>query len=465
MMGTIKHIIKMYNKIPIELLNVIGPLFYILPESVRYGDIYLKEKNEIERIEKLTNQEIDEEVNRRIHEMVNYAYNHVRYYHELFDKNNIDPKKIYTQDDLHVIPFLTKELLVKNRDKMISDEYSKNDLIYITTSGSTGTPAGFYVEKDSHIRDLVYVFHMFSSYGYNVNSSKLVMRGKEFYSQKRGKNIQWDALRRELSINIFNMTDETMEDYCKGIEKYHPDFAYGYTSAMYILCKHIQGRGGVKHKFKAFIGISETITEEQRKFIESVIEAPVISFYGMSERVVIAGQKKPGGAYYIEPLYGVAELIDNNGNNIRTHKMVGELVGTSLLNHGMPLIRYKLGDMASWLDTGILSNIEGRKKKDVLINSDGLTISMASLEVHSKIYDYVARYQFLQTEIGKVTILVVPNEGINLTCEMIEDIENTFNLRTQNKIQFKVKTVTQILPKGNGKLSIIDQRLNVEGYL
>lgn len=470
-MSLLKRVIHYYNKIPLEILNFMAPFYSLMPRKIKYTKVFEIEEKRLQDISKLSASEIQTNEEQMLMNIVKYSYEHVTYYKELFDTHNIKPDEIKSINDLEKIPYLTKEILIKNRDKLVSDEFSKEDLVYITTSGSTGTPTGFFVQQDSHFRDLAYVEYMFSELGYDISSSRLILRGKKFILQSKGKAWQWDAFKKELSINIFDMSDDNMEQYCCAIERYKPKFAYGYMSAMYLLCKYIKRRpGGLKHKFTAFIGISEMILDEQKQFVESVIGAPVKTFYGMSERVAIA--KECGNEYLIQPMYGIVELVDDNCNVIKEANVRGEIVGTSLLNYGMPLIRYRMGDMSSWSGNDsqygigtagrILNKIEGRNKKDVLINKDKQSISMASMEIHSDIYNYIERYQFVQSEIGKVTIkVVILPEYKKDYKDILHRIEREFSERTQNKIIFNAVEVDTIQAKKNGKFSIVIQNIDV----
>ena len=92
-------------------------------------------------------------------------------------------------------------------------------------------------------------------------------------------------------------------------------------------------------------------------------------------------------------------------------------------------------------------------------------LSLRSAGSRSTRSDYMSRYQFFQNEIGKVEIKAVPINGLKITSEMKKEIEDTFNKRTNEGISFTVQVVNQIKPKGNGKTSIIEQKLNIEEYL
>lgn len=459
MKSIMKYAIKSYNRIPLKVLIFFAPVYNLLPDSIRFTKVFSKEWNNLNQISKMPEDVIHEETEKKIQEIIMYSYKHVPYYKALFDRIGLNPSSIKTKEDLQQIPFLTKEEMLAHEEELISDEFNKNDLIYITTSGTTGIPAGFYVEKDSHMRDWAYMYYAFKEFGLTPKSKKLVLRGKVFREQKKGKKYQWDAFKRELSVNIFSMNDECLEEYCYAIEKYKPDFAYGYISAMYVLCKYIKRRGGINHVFKGFISISENIVDEQRYFIENILNIPVLTFYGMSERVIWATERYCDKKYVVAPLYGVVELVDKNGNVISNYNETGELVGTGLLNFGMPLIRYKTGDISSWHDEGVLNNIEGRWNYDQLVANDGSLISMTALNMHSEVFKNVIRYQMYQTIPGEVTIRVVPSKNYSIMDRT--NILRQFQMKTGKSIKYKCEEVSSIQPNKNGKLSIVNQNIKL----
>ncbi len=463
-MSLIKFVLNYYNKLPVGMINAIAPIYHLMPESIQFTPAFTRECKRIKKIHMLTGEELHREENRYFRRLIRYAYEHTEYYKELFDQTGIAPNDISTVKDIQKIPFLTKELLIKNRDRLISDEFKKKDLVYMTTSGSTGAPTGFYVQKDSHIRDIAYTYEFFHKYGYTPQSSKLMLRGKVFKAQSRGKIYQWDALKKELSINVFDMTPENMEIYCSIIEKYRPDVAYGYMSAMYMFCKYMdEQKKKLRHQFKCFIGISETISDEQKIFVERVIHAPVLTFYGMSERVIIAAQSYNTGEYIPEPIYGITELVDKDGNVITESGMDGELVGTSLLNYGMPLIRYKTGDISSWSGNRALKGIDGRWNHDLLVGKGHCGISMTALNMHSEVFKRVRRYQLEQRKCGEADILIVP--GSQFSEFDRKEIERQFNEKTKGQIKFYARTVENIMPKKNGKVPLVKQHLDLKKEL
>ena len=102
---------------------------------------------------------------------------------------------------------------------------------------------------------------------------------------------------------------------------------------------------------------------------------PVSDGYGSREGGFIAHQC-PLGAYHITVEHLIVELIDDRAQPA-TGDQVGEIVLTHLDSFGMPLIRYRTGDLAQWAapcncgrGLATLRAIMGRRT-DLLRRADG----------------------------------------------------------------------------------------------
>ena len=110
------------------------------------------------------------------------------------------------------------------------------------------------------------------------------------------------------------------------------------------------------------------------------------------------------------PDYGLVELIKEDGSQCRKEGEEGEIVGTSLFNFSMPLIRYKTGDFAKKLSSSCecgrnwdrLEAVKGRWKKEFVVGLNGAKISTAALNMHGDMFAAVARYQYFQDEPRRV---------------------------------------------------------------
>lgn len=463
-MSLINRVKEYYYQIPDWMLQILGSLYYCIPQEIRYGSTFYRTIKMLKRLEELSQDEINLMIDKNFVNLINHAYCHVNFYKRYYDHCGVDISGITSINDISKLPFIDKDTIRGFGEELIADDVEKNKLIYVTTSGSTGNPVGFYQPQEITMVEWAYTVYIWSRVGYKPDSSRLVLRGKKLHPGSGNKNYYYDPLRRELSCNIFDMRDETMAVYCDAIEKYKPEFIHGYMSAIIILAKFIElKRGDLKHRFKAILATSENIVEEQRQYVEKIFAARVFSFYGHSERLMIAGECEESRGYHIEPLYGYCELIDSEGRPAQS----GEIVATGFLNPAMPLIRYKTGDMAIW-DNGlcscgrksrVLKTITGRWHQDMLINRDGAYVSLTALNIHSSEFDRIVRYKLIQNQPGKVRMLIQP--GDTFENSDIESIKSILEEKSNHKILFEIELQDHIPIQKNGKYRIVDQKIEL----
>lgn len=445
------------------MINSAGAIYYKIPEILRYGKAFEETRKLLESTEYLPDSHINEMVNALFLQTLHHAYNHVPFYRKKYDEYGTDMNSIKDIRDIKLLPTINKEDLRTQNNELLANDYDKSKLIYITTSGSTGSPVGFYQDNSITMKEWAYTLHIWSRIGYTPESSRLVLRGKQIHPKSPDRDVCYDPLRRELSCNIFNMTDETMEKYCLAIEKFKPQFIHGYMSAILMLSRYIATRKNkLNHQFKGVLATSETIIREQKEYVEKILDTRVFSFYGHSERLVIAGECEKSSSYHIEPLYGYCEILDEEGKTSKT----GEIVGTGFLNQAMPLIRYRTGDIASW-DENLtcacgkkhlrLSGVFGRWNQDMLVNSEGAYISLTALNIHSSEFDKLIRYKFIQYKPGEVHMKIMPGEFFTSTDAF--RIKQLLENKTNQKIDFLVELVDTLPIQKNGKYKIVEQNI------
>jgi phenylacetate-CoA ligase len=166
-------------------------------------------------------------------------------------------------------------------------------------------------------------------------------------------------------------------------------FIQGYSSAVYELARWLEFHPAPRFT-EAVRGVqlfSESADEGMVALIERVFGCPVLVHYGHSERAVMAGSMPDDHRYFVWPLYGHVELIDEAGRPITEPGVQGEVVATAFDNKVMPFIRYRTGDLAMW-SAGpahpalpgypVLERIDGRNN-DYFVGHDGRRIPVASL--------------------------------------------------------------------------------------
>lgn len=464
-MNAINFIKDNYNKIPEWVLRAGGVVYYLIPQRYRYGKDFQKTMNLLKQSEKLSKKEIDKKVDDLFVSTVTHAYEHVPFYKSYYDKSGVDIGDIRSVRDINKLPFIDKSTIRENGKDMIADDVNKSDLIYLTTSGSTGTPIGLYQPSSMTMTEWAYTLHIWSRIGYKPESSRLVLRGKKIYTKAVDSEMFYDPLRRELSCDIYNFNENTVKKYCVAIEKYKPEFIHGYMSAIIMFAKYVEINATVlRHRFKGILATSENVLPDQKSYVEKILGARVFSFYGHTERLVIAGECEFSSNYHVEPFYGYCELIDRLGKANNS----GEIVATGFINQAMPLIRYRTGDMAIKDENDSICKcgrpvtqlklVTGRSHFDVLINKNGLEVPMTAFNnIHAPEFDKIIRYKLVQYEKGKVIFKIKVKSDFNQADA--HTIKKLMEEKSNNLITFEIEVVDNLPTQKNGKYLVVEQNI------
>src|SRR5690606_34530254 len=134
---------------------------------------------------------------------------------------------------------------------------------------------------------------------------------------------------------------------------------------------------------------------EQKNLIQNILNIRMLTWYGHSEKLILAHEGVTCEHYHCNPFYGYAEIIDENGRPATHPGDFGELVGTGFINSRTPFIRYRTGDYAEFVGNtcpncghiGLtFKNIKGRWNGDKILLSNNTFITTTALNLHDKIY-------------------------------------------------------------------------------
>jgi phenylacetate-CoA ligase len=301
---------------------------------------------------------------------------------------------------------------------------------------------------------------------------KIVLRG--FGLNKDGsRTVEWEPALRELRLSVYPMTHEDVGRYLDLIDRHGLDYLYGYPSAIELMCRHMSRIDRrLRRPLKGILPISEPLYPHQRKTIAEILgPVPIANFYGLSEKALFAREVDENGTYVFDPLYGLAELVDNDGQPITQPGVEGRLIGTGFLTFASPFVRYDTEDRATLVELPSAANgqrlkvsrIIPRRKPDFLISSEGNRVVTIDFTPDSpRYFKGIEEYQFHQQTPGAVTIRYIP------TCDGTEEdarrVASDLTERTGHKIVFDVLRVPQLAGGRAGKRAFIDQRLDISLY-
>ena len=379
-------------------------------------------------------------------------------------------KKITLSSDdtfkrLKELPVITKDEIQNNFAQFLSDDFSKVNTYHVTTGGSSGNQLKFYLDNSTYGIEWAFVAAAWKRAGYIPGDRLISFRGVEFRNADKGIYWQDNPVYNTLEMSPFHISPETLPGYVRMIKKVKPKFIHGYPSAISFFAKYLEDEGIELTGIKSVFAVSENVYQDQRELIERVFHSRFFSFYGMSEKVIMAPECECNTRYHAFPQYGITEILDKNGDPVGEGEQ-GELVGTGFMNHCMPFVRYRTGDLASFSEEPcscgrhhmIINDIEGRWDIDVVIGKNGARIPAAAMNFHSDIFNDVNKFQFHQVKKGEVILKIVLKQGAFTLDEnrLIQQIQR----KTADNLDIIIQYVDDIQLTPRGKYKMIIQEIS-----
>ncbi|MCP4642683.1 MAG: phenylacetate--CoA ligase family protein, partial [bacterium] len=368
---------------------------------------------------------------------------------------------------LKAFPLLDKDSVQSSEGDYLPRCFADIPHYETTTGGTSGNQLKFYLDDVSPSMEMAFQHRQWLRVGYTTRHRKATFRGVSFRDLPSGVFWQYNPIYNELQFSPFHMSEANLGAYVGQILKFKPTYLHGYPSAVDILAEYVLRHGLTDSmpEIRAALLGSEASTQAQRERIERAFRARAFTWYGHSERVILAGECEKTDSYHQFPDYGVLEIIDEDGNPCDEEGQRGELVGTGLLNRCMPLIRYRTGDYATRLGPQCecgrcwdrFTNVEGRWKQDMVTGRTGSRISIAALNMHGPMFDRVVRYQYYQDTLGQCVLKVMTAPDFTERDRLA--IESAYCLKVQGEMQFTVEIVDDIPLTARGKLKLLDSRL------
>ena len=399
--------------------KIIQHVLYPL-DCIRSGnrDI-LRYQREFAASQYLTQPELEERSFSRMKMMLEYAYEHIDFYRRRFDEFGVRPTQIHSPNDLAVLPILEKRDIQDCLPSLISNQYSPANLILDRTGGSTGTPIEYYYTPQRHRSRKAATWRHNSFADWNIGDKAAVLWGAANDLPKPGlkQRLRNQLIDRTLFFNTAGFQADDFLRFNNQLKRFRPKTILAYANSLGLFAQYLKDQGVAPYSPQVIVTSAEMLTTENRQLIEEVFSAPVFNRYGSREFSVIASECCEHNGLHVmqEGLY--IEIL-KQGKPTEPGEL-GELIITDLLNHGMPLIRYRIGDAAAWAEgecscgRGLkrLTAIAGRTT-DFLVGQDGRLCSGAVLTVAMVAQrPSLGQIQLEQNERGRIICRVAPVGG------------------------------------------------------
>ncbi len=401
---------------------------------------------EIEEINALNEREKTDYQSEKIETMVRFCGKNIPFYQKLFAEHGVNYTQVSCKGDLQKLPILTKITVIENIESLV-DPIQRN---YITqkTSGTTGTPFTIHMDASTYQLAMALLVSHEMKHGVAFGAKRATFSGRliKNYVDNKPPFYRFNKSENQAIFSTYHLSIRNLEHYDKELAALNPDELIGYPSAIYNLATlYAESEKSPSFKPKIIVTNSETLFSWQRKTIELIFNCRVYDYYGTAEYILFAGQDQDL-SYTVNPILGVHEIIDDHGLTSKT----GRIIGTSLTNTVMPLLRYEIGDTAEGLDDFSIKSITGRVD-DQIYTPDGRRIGRTG-EIFG-FFENIKEAQIIQHKIDYCEILIVKWSEKDYIPE--DKILKKLNSKFGIEMHFKINFVNNIEKSKNGKFKAV----------
>jgi phenylacetate-coenzyme A ligase PaaK-like adenylate-forming protein len=360
----------------------------------------------------------------RLRQLIRHAYLHVPYYAERMQELDLRPEDIQTLDDLRKLPMLTKASLRENLYfDLFADNHRKPEMQKIATSGSTGEPLVLYADRRQLEMRWASTFRSaeWTGWRFGDRQARLWHQTLGMSSSQVFREYVDAWFMRRLFIPAYEMNDDNLADLVARLRHFRPVLVDGYAEIFNFLAHYAHQHGGTGITPKAIMTSAQIMPPQVREVIEREFRTHVFDKYGSREFSGIAYECDHHQGHHIVAESYIVEIL-KDGRPARPGEL-GEVVITDLNNYAVPLIRYRIGDLAVATDPdevcgcgrGLprIGRIEGRAQAIVLC-ANGTWLPGTFFAHLFKDYDFAVRqYQVVQREQNAIELKIVPEAGFS----------------------------------------------------
>jgi phenylacetate-CoA ligase len=214
------------------------------------------------------------------------------------------------------------------------------------------------------------------------------------------------------------MKPSTLEGLIDRIRRHNPVLVDGYAESLNFLATYVRNGGNPGFSPKAVISSAQALPDNVRAAIKEGLDTSVFDKYGAREFSGIAYQCGESSDHHVMDESYIVELLV--GGRPAAPGEVGEVVITDLNNFSVPLIRYRIGDLATAVDNtepcpcgrGLsrIGRIQGRTQA-IVHCGNGTWLPGTFFHHFFKDHEYAIRsFQVHQSRKGEFTLRIVKHD-------------------------------------------------------
>ena len=437
------------------MINWRKPIIYAL--LYLSGSKIPQNLKEIKDLEKLSRKELKKYQEDKLKKLLLHVYHNVPYYKKVLKEVGVvNDKEEVVLKNFNKIPVLTKEIIRREGENLYANDWKERKTYFNTSGGSTGEPIKIlqdYNYSDWNIANKIY-YKTFA--GQEIGDKELRLWGSErdiLNSKRDWKQVFKDFLYNRKNLNAFTMDVRNIKEYVKEINSFKPRWIESYVQPIYELASFIKRNNLKVYSPVGILTSAGTLYPHMKDLIEEVFKTKVYNRYGGRELGDVACSCSETDSLHLSVWNNYFELEDKK-------KKLSNVLITNLNNFLMPLLRYRIGDIAAVTKkkclcgrkTPLLRKIEGRetsvfRKKDGSVIASEFFIHFVGVVFNKGEID---KFQVIQEDYNKLLVKYVDFNNRDLK-KLKKKIETSIIKVMGKDIQVEWKKVKDIKKLKSGK--------------
>jgi len=398
-------------------------------------------------IETKSSLEIEQFQEKKLSDLLSYVNAHSKFYQSRFKENKIEISTIKTLKDLQKIPVTSKDDLYNNNQDFICVTPDKI-IDYVTTSGTLGDPLTF-VLTDKDLDRLAYNEHIsLACAGGTKNDIYQLMTTID---RRFMAGMAYFLGLKQMGAGVVRVGNGMPEFQWDTIRRLKPTIAIAVPSFLLKLIEFAE-QNNIDYKncsIKKVVCIGEPIRNEDFSYntlgkrITDKWPLQLFSTYASTEMGAAFTECNEGKGGHHHPELLIVEFLDDDNQPVAKGE-AGELTVTTLGVEGMPLIRFKTGDICKahydicncGRTTMRISPILGRKQQ--MIKFKGTSLYPPSL------YDILNTVSYIKNFIIEVYTNDIGTDEIVINIGAVNPPEN-FDKDLKDHFRAKLRVAPTII--------------------
>jgi phenylacetate-coenzyme A ligase PaaK-like adenylate-forming protein len=272
-----------------------------------------------------------------------YAKDNSRFYRTLFE--GFEPEEIRSLKDIERLPLTSETDLADNELAFYCvNPKSIARVVSVETTGTTDRKKRLAFTDGDRRSAMAFIHVGFTTMCAPGDRMLVMMSGGTAGSI--GDTVTHALAAAGIETKVYGMVGDLADAY-ECIRAYEPNVIVGYPIQSAAIAKYGARFGNPESRYiKSVLMSADALPEAVRKTLNEAWGCQVFNHYGMTEMCIAGGVECEGqNGFHTRDCDLLFEIIDPDENGM------GEVVLTTLGREGMPLIRYRTGDIGCFTES------------------------------------------------------------------------------------------------------------------